>query len=174
MSVEEGPESTFADVFNGLTMGAGRPRKHRRRPDDEHQPRQQAQPQPEVHGQLFEETPAEENAASVRAYAWTGGRTRPTAQLEIETLISTTPRAEELMHTMRAEHQSVARLCRHTKSVAEIGALLSLPLGVVRVLLDDMAALDLITVHTHQTSGDGQPDMDLLRRVLRGLTNLRS
>jgi hypothetical protein len=171
---EEEPESTFADVFNGLTMGAGRQRKHRRRPDDEQQSRQQAQPQPQVSGQLFEETPDEENAASVRAYAWTGGRTRTTAQLEIETLISTAARAEEQMHTMRAEHQSVARLCRHTKSVAEIGALLSLPLGVVRVLLDDMCSLGLITVHTRQTTGDGQPDMDLLQRVLRGLTNLRT
>jgi hypothetical protein len=80
------------------------------------------------------------------------------------------------MHTMRSEHQSVARLCRSTKSVAEIGALLSLPLGVVRVLLDDMAGLGLVTVHSNQTTlnGDGAPDMDLLKRVLRGLSNLRS
>jgi hypothetical protein len=110
----------------------------------------------------------------VRAYAWTGGRTRTSSQLEIETLISTTTRAEELMHTIRSEHQSVARLCRQSRSVAEIGALLSLPLGVVRVLLDDMAGLGLVTVHITQTTDDGQPDMDLLRRVLRGLTNLRS
>lgn len=168
MSTED--ESTFADVFNGLTMGASRRDKYRGR----HEPkaRQQARPQPAAPPPPDEE-PGEENAASVRAYAWTAGRTRPSCQLEIETLISTTGRAEELMHTMRSEHQSVARLCRDTKSVAEIGALLSLPLGVVRVLLDDMAALELITVHGNKTTGDGQPDMDLLRRVLRGLSNLR-
>jgi hypothetical protein len=169
---EDGPESTFADVLNGLTMGAGRTRKHRRR-QEEQQPRQQSQPQPEA-ARPQQDDDAEENAASVRAYAWTGGRTRPTVQLEIETLISTTPQAEELMHTMRAEHQSVAQLCRSSKSVAEIGALLSLPLGVVRVLLDDMAALELVTVHGSQNALDGQPDMDILRRVLRGLSNLRS
>jgi hypothetical protein len=173
MSVEDGPESadTFADVLNGL-MGVSRPRK---RPSAQSpaQPRpQQHRPQPEVPA---EEEQAEENAASVRAYAWTGGRTRPATQLEIETLIATTTRAEELMHTIRSEHQAVARLCRNAKSVAEIGALLSLPLGVVRVLLDDMAGLGLVDVHNNnQTTADGLPDMDLLRRVLRGLTNLRT
>jgi hypothetical protein len=170
MSTED--ESTFADVFNGLTMGArggrGKPRRHH-----EPQAHQQARPQPAAPPPQ-DLDPGEENAASVRAYAWTAGRTRPSGQLEIETLISTTARAEELMNTMRSEHQSVARLCRDTKSVAEIGAMLSLPLGVVRVLLDDMAALELITVHGTKSTDDGQPDMDLLRRVLRGLSNLRS
>jgi uncharacterized protein DUF742 len=165
MSSGDEPESTFADVFNGL-MGVSRPRESPGR-------QARAQPKPEA-VPLFEEAPREENAASVRAYAWTGGRTRTSGQLEIETLISTTTRAEELMHTMRSEHQSVARICRQSRSVAEIGALLSLPLGVVRVLLDDMAGLGLVTVHATRTTGDGQPDMDLLRRVLRGLSNLRT
>lgn len=172
MSSDDGSESTFADVFNGLTMGAGRPRKRRGQPEQHTQQQIAATP---AHVPLFEEAPREENAASVRAYAWTGGRTRTSTQLEIETLISTSTRAEDTMHTMRSEHQSVARLCRSTKSVAEIGALLSLPLGVVRVLLDDMAGLGLVTVHTNQTmNGDGAPDMDLLKRVLRGLSNLRT
>jgi hypothetical protein len=164
-------ESTFADVFNGLTMGSNRRNKHRGRHDP--QARQQNRPPPEVPPPA-EEEPGEENAASVRAYAWTGGRTRPSCQLEIETLISTTVRAEEMMHTMRSEHQSVVRLCRDTKSVAEIGALLSIPLGVTRVLLDDMAGLGLVTVHGTRTTGEGLPDMDVLRRVLQGLGNLRT
>lgn len=167
MSTED--ESTFADVFNGLTMG----RKNRSRGRHEPQARQPNWPLPAAQ-QPVEDEPDEVNASSVRAYAWTAGRTRPTTQLEIETLISTTPRAEELMHTIRSEHQSVARLCRDTKSVAEIGALLSLPLGVVRVLLDDMAGLGLITIHSTRSTGDGQPDMDLLRRVLRGLSQIQS
>lgn len=171
MTSDDESDSTFADVFNGLTMGASRPRKRRGRPEPQQD--QHNAPQPEA-VPLFEDAPREENAASVRAYAWTGGRTRTSTQLEIETLISTTGRAVDVMHTMRSEHQAVAGLCRSTKSVAEIGALLSLPLGVVRVLLDDMAGLGLVTVHSNQISGDGQPDMDLLQRVLRGLTNLRT
>lgn len=162
MSSED--ESSFADVFNGLTMGASRARK--RRAPQQHQHSQPAhEPAPAVE-EVFEE-----NAASVRAYAWTAGRTRSSCQLEIETLISTTARADEVMHTMRSEHQAVARLCRTTKSVAEIGAMLSIPLGVTRVLLDDMAGLGLVTVHRNKA---GEPDMDLLRRVLRGLSNLPS
>ncbi len=166
-------ESTFADVFNGLTMGASRARKNRGK--HEPQARQQMRPPPEAYRPVSPpEEPGEENAASVRAYAWTGGRARTSYQLEIETLISATARADELMHTMRSEHQAVARLCRDTRSVAEIAALLSIPLGVVRVLLDDMAGLGLVTVHGNKNTGGGQPDMDLLRRVLRGLSNLRT
>lgn len=167
MSTED--ESTFADVFNGLTMGANRRGRYRGR---ESQARQGKQPPPEAGPP--EEEYGGENAASVRAYAWTAGRTRPSCRLEIETLVSTTARAEELIHTMRSEHRSVARLCRDSRSVAEIAALLSVPLGVVRVLLDDMTSLGLVTVHDNKTSGGGQPDMELLRRVLRGLSNLRS
>jgi hypothetical protein len=167
MSSDDESESTFADVFNGL-MGVNPSHGRSGRGARQEPAKPESVP-------LFEEAPREENASSVRAYAWTGGRTRTSsAQLEIETLISTSTRAEELMHTMRSEHQAVARLCRQTKSVAEIGALLSLPLGVVRVLLDDMAGLGLVTVHQNDTAGDGQPDMDLLQRVLRGLTNLRT
>ena len=176
MSVDEGPdpaEVTFADVFNGLSSG-GRARKRsgggRRQPEP--QPHHQQAPRPLVDAP-DDDTPDEENAASVRAYAWTGGRTKSSVQLEIETLISTTTQAEEMLDTMRSEHQSVTRLCRQAKSVAEIGALLRLPIGVVRVLLDDMAGLGLVTVHGTQTT-DGQPDIDLLQRVLRGLSNLRN
>jgi hypothetical protein len=186
MSVEDGPESaegTFADVFNGL-MGVSKPRKRPNTPARPEQPRpprhqqQQRQPEPppeDPYGDSYGDSYGEENAASVRAYAWTGGRTRPATKLEIETLISTTQRAEETLQNMRSEHQAVARLCRNATSVAEIGALLSLPLGVVRVLLDDMATLGFVTVHNNeQTTADGAPDLDLLRRVLRGLSNLRT
>ncbi|TDV42216.1 DUF742 domain-containing protein [Actinophytocola oryzae] len=166
MSAED--ESTFADVFNGLTMGGRRRQRDRVEPA----PQQRKETAPDVPPHV-PQPQEEENAASVRAYAWTGGRVRSSCRLEIETLVSTTARAEELMHTMRSEHQSVARMCRQTRSVAEIGALLSVPLGVTRVLLDDMAGLGLVTVHTNQTTGDGQPDVDLLARVLRGLSNLR-
>lgn len=167
MHDDDRAETTFADVLNELTMGGARPRKRARAPDPGpgHEP-----PRPEQRPD--EVVPAEENAASVRAYAWTAGRTRSSGRLEIETLIVTAPRAEELFHTMRSEHQAVVRLCRQTRSVAEIGALLRLPIGVVRVLLDDMAGLGLVTVHHNQTPDD-RPDVELMRRVLRGLANLR-
>ncbi|MBB4907741.1 DUF742 domain-containing protein [Actinophytocola algeriensis] len=167
MSGADRPESTFADVLNGLTMGRHRKRANETRPAPEPVAAQPDAP-------ADEPDPVEENAASVRAYAWTAGRTRSSGRLEIETLIVTAPRAEELFTSMRVEHQSVARLCRQTRSVAEIGALLHLPIGVVRVLLDDMAGLGLVTVHHNESTPDARPDIDLMRRVLRGLANLRT
>lgn len=192
MGEDQGPdpaEVTFADVLNGLSMGGGRPTgggRARRRsgrahgrpeppPGSARSPQSPQSPEsPGLPGLPAEDYPDEETASSVRAYSWTGGRTRSSVQLEIETLISTTTRAEDLLDTMRSEHQSVTRLCRQAKSVAEIGALLSLPIGVVRVLLDDMAGLGLVTVHATHTTDDGHPDVDLLQRVLHGLGNLRT
>jgi hypothetical protein len=147
----------------------GRPRKRAREPHAPSEPRAVPPDAP-----ADEPAPFEENAASVRAYAWTAGRTRSSGRLEIETLIVTAPRAEELFTAMRVEHQSVARLCRQTRSVAEIGALLHLPIGVVRVLLDDMAGLGLVTVHHNETTPEAGPDIALMQRVLRGLANLRT
>ncbi|GAB3452452.1 DUF742 domain-containing protein [Actinophytocola sediminis] len=117
----------------------------------------------------------DEEPSAVRAYAWTGGRTRSRSdrsELGIETLVSTSARAEELLDTLRSEHRSIAVLCRRSRSVAEVGALMSLPLGVVRVLLDDMAGLGLIDVHRNQVDYAARPDLPLLDRVLRGLQNL--
>ncbi|TDV56183.1 DUF742 domain-containing protein [Actinophytocola oryzae] len=116
--------------------------------------------------------PDEEEPATVRAYTWTGGRTKSRRRLEIETLVSTSARAEEALESLRSEHQSVAVLCYQSRSVAEVGALMSLPLGVVRVLLDDMANLGLLDVHHNQVDSTAQPELPLLDRVLRGLRNL--
>jgi len=162
MGADEPEELTFADVLNGLS------RNPRTRREIEAPAPAPARPRA---------APVEvtvDPAAIVRAYAWTGGRTRSTVQLNIETLVSTTRRAESVLDSLRSEHQAVAQLCRRSKSVAEIGALLSLPLGVVRVLLEDMASVGLVTVHETSTGPDDQPDIELLHRVLRGLTNLRT
>ena len=162
-------EETFADVLNGLTLSGRRARAAHSSPEP--------MPAPSDTGPagLSDDLP-EENAASVRAYAWTGGRTRSDIKLAIETLVSTSDRADRLIGNLCTEHQSVARLCRSSKSVAEIAALLSLPLGVIRVLLGDMANLGLIVVHhnNHRTGLDDRPDLELMERVLHGLTNLRA
>ncbi|MCT2585488.1 DUF742 domain-containing protein [Actinophytocola gossypii] len=161
-TTDEPEELTFADVLNGLSRS---PRTHEETRAPAPAPARRRADPVEV---------TVDAAAIVRAYAWTGGRTRSTAQLAIETLISTTRRAEAVLDGLRSEHQAVAQLCRRSKSVAEIGALLSLPIGVVRVLLEDMAAAGLVTVHETSTGPDDRPDVELLHRVLRGLTNLRT
>ena len=109
----------------------------------------------------------------VRPYAMTGGRTRPRYQLAIEALVSTTADPVQLRGQL-PEHQRICILCREIKSVAEISALLSIPLGVARILVADLAEAGLVAIH--QPGGDdasgGQPDVTLLERVLSGLRKL--
>ncbi|MEV6655381.1 DUF742 domain-containing protein [Streptomyces sp. NPDC051219] len=109
----------------------------------------------------------------VRPYAMTGGRTRPRYQLAIEALVSTTADPARLQGQL-PEHQRICHLCREIKSVAEISALLSIPLGVARILVADLAEAGLVAIH--QPGGDesagGQPDVTLLERVLSGLRKL--
>jgi hypothetical protein len=109
----------------------------------------------------------------VRPYAMTGGRTRPRYQLAIEALVSTAADPERLRGQL-PEHQRICLLCREVKSIAEISALLTIPLGVVRILVADLAEAGLVAIH--QPGGDaaagGQPDVTLLERVLSGLRKL--
>ena len=108
----------------------------------------------------------------VRPYAWTRGRTRPAYDLAVETLLSTTARGRDPQQVTQYEHRMIADLCSEPKSVAEVGALLSLPLGVARVLLGDMAAHGSIVVHETASSTGDAPDMALMERVLSGLRRL--
>lgn len=115
----------------------------------------------------------------VRPYALTGGRTRFGHVLLVETLIATIDVPEprrELLGSVFSERgmpevRAIVDLCRAMRSVAEISAILRIPLGVVRVLLSDLADQGRIRVHG-TGHGDGSPDRALLERVLSGLRRL--
>jgi hypothetical protein len=109
----------------------------------------------------------------IRPYAMTGGRTRPRYQLAIEALVSTTA-APERIGSLLPEHQRICSLCMDIKSVAEISALLSMPLGVARILVADLAESGLVAIHQPAAGGEsgGTPDVTLLERVLSGLRKL--
>ncbi|MEU1043227.1 DUF742 domain-containing protein [Streptomyces sp. NPDC005551] len=119
-----------------------------------------------------EPAPAASNPL-VRPYAMTGGRTRPRYQLAIEALVHTTAQPHQMQGQL-PEHQRICNLCREIKSVAEVSALLTIPLGVARILVADLAEAGLVAIH--QPGGDenagGQPDVTLLERVLSGLRKL--
>ncbi|MPY53595.1 DUF742 domain-containing protein [Streptomyces acidicola] len=120
-----------------------------------------------------EPAPAGASNPLVRPYAMTGGRTRPRYQLAIEALVHTTAQPHQMQGQL-PEHQRICNLCREIKSVAEISALLTIPLGVARILVADLAEAGLVAIH--QPGGDenagGQPDVTLLERVLSGLRKL--
>ncbi|MEI5101369.1 DUF742 domain-containing protein [Streptomyces sp. PmtG] len=128
--------------------------------------------QPQQH-RAPEPAPPPASNPLVRPYAMTGGRTRPRYQLAIEALVHTTAQPHQLQGQL-PEHQRICNLCREIKSVAEISALLSIPLGVARILVADLAEAGLVAIH--QPGGDesagGQPDVTLLERVLSGLRKL--
>ena len=107
----------------------------------------------------------------VRPYAMTGGRTRPSHDaLEIETLVSATSTVD-LTPKLTVEQRAIAVLCHDILSIAEVSAKLHLPLGVVRILVGDMADEHLVMVHRPAHAGDG-PDLALLERVLDGLHSI--
>jgi hypothetical protein len=109
---------------------------------------------------------------AVRPYTWTRGRTRPLQDLAVETLISTSDEGREGTANCAAEHAAIAELCTDIRSVAEVAALLALPLGVARVLLADMIETGLMRVHRNPMDLGGAPDFFLLERVLAGLYRL--
>ncbi len=188
------PDDGFADVLNGLTLGGGGRRKRKKKSEPvEHA----AQPPPPEHsGQEVVDraawswtipssapvvTPAAApvtddellaDAAIVRPYAWTRGRTKSTVDLRIETMVSTSEHGENIEALNQTEHRSIAELCDEPRSVAEVATLLSVPLGVAKVLLGDMANLGLVIVHKTATGGANKAHLMLMERVLSGLRRL--
>ena len=169
---EDPTESTFADVLNGFTLnGGGRTRRGRAEQDDRPVEPPTAAPEP-LPARPADVDQDESAAAVVRAYAWTGGRTRSEVPLQIETLVSTSELGNSTTEPLQAEYRAIADLCAQTRSVAEIAALLSIPLGVSKVLVGDMASLGLVFVHAADIAGDGVPNLGLMERVLSGLRRL--
>lgn len=115
---------------------------------------------------------ADDQARSlVRPYAVTRGRTKPSYQLQIETMVSAARYDARDLSVLSPECQSILGYCQDWRSVAEISAVLRLPLGVARVLIGDMAVDGLLRVH-QADHGHGRPDLSLLERVLSGLRKL--
>jgi hypothetical protein len=106
----------------------------------------------------------------IRPYILTGGRTHPGHELEVHALISTTDRGRRSTRGLPAEHAAICRLCRSPQSVAEVAALMKVPLGAARVIVVDMEGQGLVTV-TAPGQEDGR-SVEILTRVLEGLRRL--
>ncbi|KNE83447.1 MULTISPECIES: DUF742 domain-containing protein [Streptomyces] len=119
--------------------------------------------------------------ARVRPYSLTGGRTRFGHVLLVETFVAAIEAPEDRPELtagnwadrVMPEMRAIVELCRKMRSVAEISALLRIPLGVVRVLLSDLADQGKIRVYANGAGTEtGRPDRALLERVLSGLRRL--
>ena len=112
-------------------------------------------------------------ALRVRSYVITQGRTRSSVDLPLETLVRVTPQGVSAAPRLALERKKIVSLCNAPISIAEISAHLSVPLGVARVLVGDMAEQGLLTSYQPQHAKTGErPDLKLLERVLDGLQAL--
>jgi hypothetical protein len=136
-------------------------------PWDEAAQRSGPYPQQQFPGE--EESP--EPRRLVRPYTVTGGRTKPRYKLALEALVSATVYEPRDLSVLAPECQAILQFCVDWRSVAEISAVLRMPLGVARILVADMSADGLVRIHQRDDS-EGRPDLHLLERVLSGLRKI--
>ena len=127
----------------------------------------------ERHAHDLYDDEVEDEARVVRPYALTRGRTRPgRAHLPLEALVrgvtgivdpTSTPERRRIIELSTASILSVAELSAH----------LSLPLGVIRVLVGDLADEGLVVVHTGSPSAaPAATNLKVLESVLNGISSL--
>ncbi|MFE0098881.1 DUF742 domain-containing protein [Streptomyces sp. NPDC059009] len=116
-------------------------------------------------------TGAEAIPLGPRPYALTGGRTEGQLPLAIEALVTTVRvhAAPGAVAGLGPEHRGILGRCTVPTSVAEVSAVLDVPLGVARVLVSDLAVQGFVTINQ---PADGQPTAALMERVLGGLRRL--
>jgi hypothetical protein len=109
----------------------------------------------------------------VRPYALTGGRTRSSSNLAIETIVRTSPYGLAQQSRLTLERKRIVSLCVVPISIAEVSAHLHIALGAARVLVGDMTEEGLLDSHKPPTSRSGDRlDIKLLERVRDGLQAL--
>jgi Protein of unknown function (DUF742) len=115
-----------------------------------------------------------EESRVVRPYTLTRGRTRPErADLPLEALVRGVAPAGGPNET--AERRRIIDLTTsEILSVVEISAHLRLPLGVVRVLVGDLADDGLVLVHTGTPTSQAPAatQLKVLESVLNGISSL--
>ncbi|AUI58489.1 DUF742 domain-containing protein [Amycolatopsis sp. BJA-103] len=114
--------------------------------------------------------PVKMRSRRIRPYALTGGRTKSSHLLLVETLISVPRYDPALSEALMPESRSLYERARERSSIAELSVGLDLPLGVVRVLIGDLATQGAVFVHP--TAHAYNHDTNVLERILDGLKRL--
>ena len=120
----------------------------------------------------------EYEARTVRPYAVTGGRVRSArSDLPLEALVELLPDAAA-SRGLTPEKRAILQDASYDYiSIAELSALLHMPLGVVRILVADLADAKFIRVHTSQpvevnTGQSPALSLSVLESVLNGISAL--
>jgi hypothetical protein len=95
----------------------------------------------------------------IRPFLLTGGRTQPAQEgLAVESLVQA--RSGVPTDRLRFEARRIVELCWQPTSIAELSAALTVPLGVVRVLVSDLVAEGMVTVLRRE-----QPSLQMMERI---------
>jgi Protein of unknown function (DUF742) len=116
--------------------------------------------------------PEVEETYAVRPYAVTGGRTRPSStDLPIEALVQS---LRAPAPGMTAETVKILDLtATEFLSIAELSAHVKLPVGVVRVIVSDLADEGKVRIHGIATGQEGlATSLSVLESVLNGISSL--
>lgn len=108
----------------------------------------------------------------VRPYARTGGRTKPAQELALEALVATTERGRAYHGVSSPEQRFICDLCVEVRSIAEIAAFAGLPLGVVKVIVDDLANSGAVHIRQPGFVVSDRSSQDFMTRILDGLRSL--
>ncbi|MBB6415081.1 hypothetical protein QF032_006371 [Streptomyces achromogenes] len=110
-----------------------------------------------------------EDTEAPSLYVLTGGQTKPTHDLQLETLLW----AEgEPPSGQPPEAEQAMALCRERPlAVAEIGALIGLPFQITRILMSRLIDIGALSAVTAAGSAD-LPDVALLKALRDGLLKL--
>lgn len=108
-----------------------------------------------------------------RPYALTGGRAALPFDLPLETLVVANEAGRRADGRLGAEQRALLRICREAVSVVEIAARFSVPLGVARVLVGDLALESLVELYVPAViDSRASGYRALLEKVLHGIDEL--
>ena len=116
-------------------------------------------------------------ARTVRPYAVTGGRVKSRSDLPLEALIELMPGAVASTGLPPERKAILHHAAADFISIAELSALLHLPIGVIRILVSDLADQQFIRVHSSQpvevhTGESPALSLSVLESVLNGISAL--
>jgi hypothetical protein len=97
-----------------------------------------------------------------RPYTLTRGRTKPRRNLPLDGVATRTPRGEVAVTSLRGPAGEILDVCDQPMTIRDIAAVLRLPVGVARVLVDDLVADRL--VHVRIPPDDRTIDLGRLER----------
>ena len=111
--------------------------------------------------------PAEPTGPALRPFLLTAGRVAAETSVTVETQVVATEQGRIFYPALTFERRDIVTACAEPLAVAEIAARLGLHLGVVKVLVGDLAADGYLAVYL--ANADAPRDVDTLLRVIRGL-----